>query len=103
MARAYGANALFLSAFETAYGVPPASGFVKFPFVSSSLGSEQGLIDSDILGQSLRTALESDRAPIRHRPHHRLAALDLRHGHHRGQAQRRRSEEGGFMQRRCST
>ena len=51
MARAYGANASLLAAFETAYGVAPIAGFVKFPFVSSSLGSEQGLIDSDILGQ----------------------------------------------------
>jgi len=51
MARAYGANAQLLAAFETTYGVAPASGFVRFPFVSSSLGSEQGLIDSDILGQ----------------------------------------------------
>ncbi|MDK9723126.1 MAG: phage tail tube protein [Rhodospirillales bacterium] len=59
MARAYGANALLLAAFETAYGVPPATGFVKFPFVSSSLGSEQGLIDSDILGQGRDPAAPS--------------------------------------------
>jgi hypothetical protein len=57
MARAYGANASLLAAFETAYGVAPVAGFVKFPFVSSSLGSEQGLIDSDILGQPMRQAL----------------------------------------------
>ncbi|MBF0354968.1 MAG: hypothetical protein HQL43_07020 [Alphaproteobacteria bacterium] len=59
MARAYGANALLLAAFETAYGVAPALGFVKFPFVSSSLGSEQGLIDSDILGQGRDPAAPS--------------------------------------------
>ncbi|CAA6605808.1 conserved hypothetical protein [Rhodospirillaceae bacterium LM-1] len=59
MARAYGANALFLAAFETTYGVAPVSGFVKFPFVSSSLGSEQGLIDSDILGQGRDPAAPS--------------------------------------------
>ena len=59
MSRAYGANALFLAAFESAYGVPPAPGFVKFPFVSSSLGSEQGLIDSDILGQGRDPAAPS--------------------------------------------
>lgn len=51
MARAYGANALLLAAFETTYGVASASGFVRFPFVSSNLGAEQGLIDSDVLGQ----------------------------------------------------
>ncbi|MBI4968175.1 MAG: hypothetical protein HZC25_08675 [Rhodospirillales bacterium] len=59
MARAYGANALMLAAFETTYGVAPATGFVKFPFVSSSLGSEQGLIDSDILGQGRDPAAPS--------------------------------------------
>lgn len=59
MARAYGANAQVLAAFETTYGVAPASGFVKFPFVSSSLGSEQGLIDSDILGQGRDPAAPS--------------------------------------------
>lgn len=59
MARAYGANALFLAAFENIYGVAPTSGFVRFPFVSSSLGSEQGLIDSDILGQGRDPAAPS--------------------------------------------
>ncbi len=50
MARAYGANAQLLGSFETIYGTPPANGFIKFPFVSSQLGSEQGLIASDLLG-----------------------------------------------------
>jgi hypothetical protein len=50
MARAYGANAQLLAAFETTYGTPPVSGFRKMPFVSSTLGSEQGLIASDLLG-----------------------------------------------------
>ncbi|OHC75189.1 MAG: hypothetical protein A3G18_09765 [Rhodospirillales bacterium RIFCSPLOWO2_12_FULL_58_28] len=59
MSRAYGANALLLAAFETVYGVSPATGFVRFPFVSSSLGSEQGLIDSDILGQGRDPAAPS--------------------------------------------
>ncbi len=59
MARAYGANASLLAAFETNYGVAPFAGFVKFPFVSSSLGSEQGLIDSDILGQGRDPAAPS--------------------------------------------
>jgi hypothetical protein len=51
MSRAYGANAQLLGAFETVYGMPPSSGFFKFPFISSQLGSEQGLIESDLLGQ----------------------------------------------------
>lgn len=59
MSRAYGANAQLLAAFETTYGVAPVSGFVKFPFVASSLGSEQGLIDSDILGQGRDPAAPS--------------------------------------------
>ncbi|NCC03446.1 MAG: hypothetical protein EOM37_05285 [Proteobacteria bacterium] len=51
MARAYGANAQLLGSFESVYGTPPAGNFIKFPFVSSNLGSEQGLIASDLLGQ----------------------------------------------------
>jgi hypothetical protein len=50
MARARGANAILCSAFEATYGTPPGSGFRKLPFVSASLGEEQGLIDSDLLG-----------------------------------------------------
>ena len=51
MARAYGANAQLLGKFEAIYGTPPVGNFIKFPFVSSALGSEQGLIASDLLGQ----------------------------------------------------
>ena len=51
MARAYGANAQLLGKFETVYGTPPTGNYIKFPFVSSELGSEQGLIASDLLGQ----------------------------------------------------
>lgn len=51
MARAYGANAQLLGKFETVYGTPPSGNYIKFPFVSTDLGSEQGLIASDLLGQ----------------------------------------------------
>ncbi len=51
MARAYGANAQLLGKFESVYGTPPSGNYIKFPFVSSELGSEQGLIASDLLGQ----------------------------------------------------
>jgi hypothetical protein len=51
MARAYGANAQLLGSFEAAYGMPPVGNYIKFPFVSSALGSEQNLIASDLLGQ----------------------------------------------------
>jgi hypothetical protein len=51
MARAYGANAQLLGKFESAYGTTPSGNFIKFPFVSSEIGSEQGLIASDLLGQ----------------------------------------------------
>jgi len=37
-------------AFETVYGTPPASGFARAPFASTSLGSEQPLITSELLG-----------------------------------------------------
>ena len=51
MARAYGANAQLLGVVETTYGTAPTTNFIKFPFVSSDLGSEQGLIASNLLGQ----------------------------------------------------
>ncbi|MFA5040974.1 MAG: phage tail tube protein [Bdellovibrionales bacterium] len=51
MARAYGANAQLLGSFEATYGTSPAGNYIKFPFVSSALGSEQNLIASDLLGQ----------------------------------------------------
>jgi len=50
MARARGANAVLAAAFETTYGTPPVSGYKKLPFVSSALGEEQNLIESDLLG-----------------------------------------------------
>ena len=51
MARAHGARALMALAFETVYGTAPASGFRTVPFASTSLGSEQPLIASELLGQ----------------------------------------------------
>jgi len=48
--RARGANATSAFAFESTYGTPPGSGFVKLPLVSDSLGEEQGLIDDDQIG-----------------------------------------------------
>jgi hypothetical protein len=37
-------------AFETTYGTPPVSGFTKMPFASTSLGAEQPLQTSELLG-----------------------------------------------------
>jgi len=37
-------------AFETVYGTAPASGYTRVPFSSTSLGSEQPLISSELLG-----------------------------------------------------
>ncbi len=50
MARAVGARSQFAAAFETTYGTAPVSGYLKLPFVSTTLSSEQGLIESDLLG-----------------------------------------------------
>lgn len=50
MARARGANALMALAFETTYGVAPASNFFQMPFANDDLGDEQGLVASDLLG-----------------------------------------------------
>jgi len=37
-------------AFETTYGTPPTSGFTRIPFASTSLGAEQPLLGSELLG-----------------------------------------------------
>jgi len=50
MARAQGARAQMALAFETTYGTPPASGFTRMPFASTSLGAEQPLLNSELLG-----------------------------------------------------
>jgi len=50
MARAQGARAQMALAYETVYGTPPVSGFTKMPFASTSLGSEQPLLNSELLG-----------------------------------------------------
>lgn len=50
MARAYGSRAQMALAFESTYGVAPASGFIRMPFATSNLGSEQPLIANELLG-----------------------------------------------------
>lgn len=50
MARAQGARALMALAFETTYGTPPESGFPKMAFASTSLGAEQPLLNTELLG-----------------------------------------------------
>ncbi|WP_323033207.1 phage tail tube protein [Paracoccus sp. (in: a-proteobacteria)] len=50
MARAQGARAQMALAFETTYGTPPAGGFTRMPFASTTLGSEQPLLNSELLG-----------------------------------------------------
>ena len=51
MARAHGARAQMALAFETVYGTAPATGYRTVPFASTTLGSEQPLIASELLGQ----------------------------------------------------
>jgi len=50
MARAQGARARMALAFETEYGTAPTDGFVKMPFASTTRGSEQLLLNSELLG-----------------------------------------------------
>ena len=50
MARAQGARAQMALAFETTYGTAPAIGFTRMPFASTTLGSEQPLLNSELLG-----------------------------------------------------
>jgi hypothetical protein len=50
MARAQGARAQMALAFETVYGIPPAGGYTRMPFASTSLGAEQPLLNSELLG-----------------------------------------------------
>ncbi|MBW6494364.1 MAG: hypothetical protein K0B16_07370, partial [Burkholderiaceae bacterium] len=50
MARAQGARAQMALGFETTYGTPPVGGFTRMPFASTSLGSEQPLLNSELLG-----------------------------------------------------
>ena len=50
MARAQCARAQMALAFETTYGIPPTGGFTKMPFASTTLGSEQPLLNSELLG-----------------------------------------------------
>lgn len=50
MARAQGARAQMALVFETVYGTPPSGGFTKMPFASTTLGAEQPLLNSELLG-----------------------------------------------------
>ena len=50
MARAQGARSQLAAAFETTYGTAPASGYMQMPFASASLGAEQPLLSSELLG-----------------------------------------------------
>jgi hypothetical protein len=50
MSRAQGARSQLAAAFESSYGTAPAGGFFQMPFASASLGAEQPLIESELLG-----------------------------------------------------
>jgi hypothetical protein len=56
MARAYGSSAHLLMKRETAYGQAATGNYIRMPFNRCNLGSEQGLIDDPVLGQTRRTA-----------------------------------------------
>lgn len=50
MARQQGAKVVTAFAFESVYGTAPASGYTQLPFISTTLGASQPLLDDDILG-----------------------------------------------------
>lgn len=50
MPRAQGARSQMAFAYETVYGTPPVAGYRQLPFASTSLGGEQPLLDSELLG-----------------------------------------------------
>lgn len=50
MARQPGARTQVAFAFESVYGTPPASGYRRMPFATTTLGSEQGLLSPELLG-----------------------------------------------------
>ena len=66
MARAHGARAQMALAFETVYGTPPVSGYTRMPFATSTLGADQPLLDSELLGYGrdplapIKDALDAD-------------------------------------------
>ena len=66
MARAQGARAQMALAFETVYGTAPAGGYTRVPFASTTLGSEQPLLSSELLGfgrdpsQPIKDAVTAD-------------------------------------------
>jgi hypothetical protein len=66
MARASGARAKMLLIDEVTYGTSPGSGYVELPFITSNLGADQPLMDSDLLGigrdpgEPLKDALTAD-------------------------------------------
>ena len=62
MARAQGARAQMALAYETVYGTPPVSGFRLMPFARTTLGSEQPLLESELLD-----ALKSPEDRVRYR------------------------------------
>lgn len=49
--RARGSDTFMNFQYEPDYGVPSEDDFLRLPMVSSTLGAEQGLIESDLLGQ----------------------------------------------------
>lgn len=50
MARQPGTLTKMAIAFESVYGTPPVSGFRDVPFASTTLGAQQALLDSELLG-----------------------------------------------------
>lgn len=66
MARARGARTQIAAVFESVYGQSPVSGFRRMPFARSTLGTDQPLINNELLGYGrdplppIKDAISSD-------------------------------------------
>lgn len=80
MTRARGSDAFCDIKTESSYGTPPSGNWTRVPFVSSDMGKEQGLLESDLLGLG-REGLDPARDVVNNRGNH-VVPVDVRNFGH---------------------